>query len=73
MQHQWEPLSCECGSMHFVEKVELRWKPDGGMVKRPQGYVCVKCGEAADGQKLIQKKQREHKEKELEELKAQIG
>ena len=73
MENQWEALSCICGNASFVEKIEIRWKKDGGIVKRPNGFVCSNCRVSTDGEKLITRKQREQKERELEELKAQIG
>lgn len=74
MEFLWDSLACDCGSLHFVATQEIRWKKGQGTgVKSTGHYVCAKCGENVKLSDLIDRKQREQAEKEIEAIRGSIG
>ena len=74
MEMMWDNLVCKCKSIKFVATNELRWKPQSGLVVKPTGdYICAKCGEDANTLHLIEDFRLRVREKEYEDLKAQIA
>ena len=73
MEFLWDNLVCKCGSISFIAPVEIRWKQASGTIIKPTGkYICTECRVASDPLTMIQAKEVQQKEKELESLLAQV-
>lgn len=69
----WMNLACSCGSVKFVQLVNIRWSPGGGAPALPCGWRCADCHQEVDQGKLIQEQQIKVKKKELEQLQEEVG
>jgi hypothetical protein len=55
MVQEGEKLAClKCGGTDgFMALVTLQWKPGGGVVPVPAGYVCSQCQTPADTAEMV--------------------
>jgi len=69
----YERLTCSCGTERFARVTHLRWKQGSGVTEEPGGYFCLECHTVVNAAALIAKAQLKAKQRELQELQAEIG